>query len=115
MLEIVDALAKLAARRTQQAQRLGMVVEKVRMTAEIGHDIAPADFGQGSRHIAIALGLRLVAGAVDHAAQPARREGERERASNATTDVTIHQHLKSNTRPPPLPTRASAAAARRRV
>src|SRR5260221_12140268 len=67
MLEIVDVLAKLARRRTQQAQRLGMAVEKVGMIAEIGYDIAAADFlrrwfGQS----AVALGPRLVARAVNH-------------------------------------------------
>src|SRR5260221_1874713 len=76
MLEIVDVLAKLARRRTQQAQRLGMAVEKVGMIAEIGYDIAAADFlrrwvGQSAG----ALGAPLVA----PAGKPGRLRPARER------------------------------------
>ena len=49
MLEIEHALAKLAARRAQQAQRLGVLIEEIGVTAEIGDDVAGADLAGGFR------------------------------------------------------------------
>ena len=49
MLEIEHPFAELAARRPQQAQRLGVLLEKIGMAAQIGDDVAAADLARRLR------------------------------------------------------------------
>ena len=84
MLEIEDAVAELAARRAQQAQCLGMPVEKIGMTAQIGDDVAGTEFArQCRRRTATANRFRLVLRTVGHgslnAARPCRSTDRSER------------------------------------
>ena len=88
MLEIEHALAKLAARRPQQTQRLGMSLEEIGMAAQIGEDVAAGNLARRARRggrlapapdgwtaARAALGMRLVARAIDHCAATLNRAG----------------------------------------
>src|SRR5204863_930359 len=79
MLEIEDPFADLARRRAQQAQRLGMTIEKIGVLFQIGDDFAAAELlRRGWRcQSSFALDLRLIARPVDHqrATSPCRESG----------------------------------------
>src|SRR6202041_989610 len=83
MLEIDHAVADLAGRRMQQAQRLGMLIEEIRVAAQIGDDLAAVYLALGylslgdffppgylardiGRRGGVARGPRLVARTVNH-------------------------------------------------
>ena len=67
MLKIEDPVAVLARRGAQQLQRVGMAIEKIRVLAQVGHNVASADLGRTrSGGAAGADRLRFVLRSVGH-------------------------------------------------
>ena len=78
MLEIEDAVAGDPAGGAQQSQRIRVAVEKIRMLAQIGDDLAGTDLGRPHRRRQTgAQRLRLILRTIGHAysrgAAPKRR------------------------------------------